>query len=169
MPTSPVLTNEQRVASVVHLTLQRDTTPPLVVEPEIVNVFYTHDGGRGDEMKPHRIVWEAIGLLSGESIEIHLRDHDLKSKGVPVSEAQAQKLLKEVFTDARELKPAAPAKGWRFGWTLPTEGVPAVESRPLSRPTDDRDRINVKYDVVFRAPGRPPFVLDPGINLIPDP
>ena len=90
---------EQLVASVVHIQITRPPQPTLAVLPDPVLAFYTHDGGRGDEMKPHRLLWEAFGLQPGERIEIEA--HNVSSLAPPVAPG---KVLRSLF----EREKAAP-------------------------------------------------------------
>lgn len=157
MLTSPVLTtNEQLVASIVHITIRRDPTPELVVEPDLVNVFYTHDRSRGDEMKPHRLIWEAIGRLPGETVTIRL-SRVTRPKGLDLSHSSLRDALREKSS-----------KTHTHTWVI-DDGQNAVETGPICMPTDENGRIDIKYDVALTTPGGGMYELDPGINLIPDP
>lgn len=151
----------QRVANVVHIRLRHDPLG-LVVDPDLAHLFYTHDRTLGDEMRPHRLVWMAMFKRHpGETITIRL-----------CAVTRPPKLPLSVLAAPRAAVPgAAPPKAGGlppFTWAI-RHDENAVETHPFIRTTDDHDRINLKYEVVFTSPVRTIPTLDPDINLIPDP
>ena len=148
--------NEQCAANVIHIRL-KGTPPQLVVEPDPADLFYTHDRSRGDEMKPHRLVWMAMfKRLAGETLTIHLNrvTHPQKvSLSAPVFEHAFNPKGVPVLVDT---------------WVIEHDDN-AVETCPLDLLTDDLGRIDLKYDVTLTGGHRNVPPLDPGINLIPDP
>lgn len=146
----------QRVANVIHIRLS-GTPPRLSVDPDLAHLFYTHDRTLGDEMKPHRLVWIArFKRFPGEIITIRL-----------CAVTHPAKLPLSVLGSPHAPAPKAggpPAFAWQI-----RHDENAVETQPFIRATDDHDRINLKYEVVFSSPTRTIPTLDPDINLIPDP
>jgi len=160
--------NEQLVASIVHIDVSDDVPGTGAVEPKLSNVYYTHDGGRGDEMKPHTLVWEAIGLRPGDVIEIRLLCHGMTSRQKEITEDKALAVLRRGFKGAFEERRAGPAAPAGVFWRIPNNGATCVESGHVDLADDDHDRINLKYSVTLHRGGAQ-HTLDPDINLIPDP
>jgi hypothetical protein len=154
--TSTHTVNEQHTANVVHIRL-KGTPPQLVVDPDPANLFYTHDRGRGDEMKPHRLVWIALFKRQpGETLTIRLNRVDHPHKLT---------LASPEFEHAFNPKGVP---GLIDTWVIEHDEN-AVETWPLDLRTDDHGRIELKYDVSLTGGHRHVAPLDPGVNLIPDP
>jgi hypothetical protein len=154
--TATLVTNAQRVASIVHIKLV-GSPPELVVEPDPVDVYYTHDGSLGDEMKPHRVVWMAMfDRQPGETLTIHLN-----AVTRPAKLAFTDPVFQHAFS-------ARTAPKRTDTWVIePNEN--SVETEPIDLLTDNYGRIDVKYDVTLAGGTRRIPPLDPGGNLIPDP
>jgi hypothetical protein len=160
---------EQVVASIVRIDVANRK-----VDPKLTNVYYTHDCGRGDVMRPHRIVWETFGLQPGDTIEIQMHCGGMKSRRVNLDAQKATDVLRAGFKGANPaptiLLDAADATKNCLTWIIPSNGQAFVDSGEIILPTDDLDRINAHYEVLLRRPGQPdPIVIDPDVNLIPDP
>ncbi len=146
----------QRVANVVHINLT-GTPKRLVVDPDLAHLFYTHDRTLGDEMRPHRLVWIArFKRFPGETLTIRLCS--------VTHPAKATLSVLAVKAPAPPKVGAPPPNTWVIH-----HDENAVETQAFVRMTDDFDRINVKYEVIFASPVRTIPPLDPDINLIPDP
>jgi hypothetical protein len=157
-PSSRVsVTDGQFVDSVIHIMLKPGKPPTLVVTPETVEVYYTHHGGGGDEMKPHRLLWIAMFKREpGDTILIRMKQVNHPNK-FPLAKLGIQ----SAFPGGT--KQAAPL-------TLVIEhDQNAVETDLIALPTDEHGRINFKYDVEYVRNGKQIAYLDPGGNLIPDP
>jgi hypothetical protein len=169
MPTQNL--HDQLVASVVHVQITRTPEPTLTVLPDPVLAFYTHDGGHGDEMKPHRLLWEAFGLQAGERIEIEA--HDITGLVVPLAPARVLRALFERETVAPGGEPSlapvvAPDAPVSIVWDIPY-GSTSVESIAIALDSDELGRIVVKYDVRLFNGSTLLAHLDPTVHLVPDP
>lgn len=152
----PTTANEQLVASLVRISLAGDP-PELVVNPDPVDVYYSHGRGQGDEMRPHRIVWEAMFPREpGETITITL-NRVTRPPGLHLDAPGLRAAL-------RAMDRALPPRTWVI-----RHDENAVETEPIELPSDDDGRIDIKYDVAVTSARRDIGTLDPGINLIPDP
>jgi hypothetical protein len=148
--------NDQKVANIIHIRL-KGSPLQLVVEPDPADLFYTHDRSRGDEMKPHRLVWMAMfKRQAGETLTIRLNRVTHPAK-LPLSAPE--------FAHAFNPKGTPPQVGT---WVIESDEN-AVETFPLDLVSDDLGRVDLKYDVTLAGGTRNVPPLDPGINLIPDP
>ena len=156
-PHAPVHTlNAQQVANVVSIRL-KGTPPHLAVEPDPADLHYTHARGRGDEMKPHRIVWLAgFKRHAGELLTIRLTGVTRPAKvtlAAPVFEHAFSPVHATTLTDT---------------WVI-RHDENAVETLPVDLVSDEFERIHLKYEVVLSGGHRSVPALDPEIRLIPDP
>lgn len=149
-------TNAQQAANVVTIRL-KGTPPHLVVEPDPADLHYTHAHGRGDEMKPHRLVWLAgFHRSAGELLTIRLTGVTRPSKLT---------LAAPVFEHAfGPVAATTPTDTW-----LIRHDENAVVTLPLDLASDEYERIHLKYEVVLTGGHRSVPALDPEIRLIPDP
>lgn len=169
------VTDAQHIASVIQILREADGERRLVVHPDTAEAFYTHHGGSGDEMRPHRLLWMVMFPREpGDTILIRVTDihhPDSLRAGDPV-----------VASAFRARHPHWPRCTW-----LIEHDQNAVETEPIAFPTDRSGRIYFKYDVVLNRyedgelakyvgeridpwdKGRRLCHLDPGGHLIPDP
>jgi hypothetical protein len=174
--TSSTVIDPQSVESVIHITLDPGDPPTLRVSPRTVEAYYTHHGGGGDELRPHRLLWMAMFKREpGVKILIRLMRVDHPDQ-FPLSDPKIERAFRG--------KPSyCPARTWVI-----EHDQNAVETDPIALPTDWYGRINFKYDVVLKRfepdldlddlkmkgidlndRGKLIAQLDPGGNLIPDP
>lgn len=148
--------NVQQAANVVTLRL-RGTPPHLAVDPDPADLFYTHAHGRGDEMKPHRLVWLAgFKRFAGEVLTIRLT-------GV----TRPPKLTLAAHDFAHAFGPpnaTTPTDTWVI-----SHDENAAVTLPLDLASDDHGRIHLKFEVTLTGGHRSIPRLDPEIRLIPDP